>query len=399
MIIVKVVYISSTASGMFSQSIYFDLLQEFIKNGHEVYCVYAEEKRDNMETRSFSIEGIEYLGIKTGNVSKNPNLISKGLATLTIDKLFIKGIKSYWGDIDFDLILHTSPPITFIKTLEYFKKKNIPIYLMLKDIFPQNAIDLRLFRRKGLIHRSFLKMEKRTYDLSDYIGVMSPKNKEFLLENNPRLKGKIGLLPNSIAIKKDKVQLKSRCDLGLPEDKVLYLYGGNLGIPQSPDFIIECIKEMETIDNSNFIICGWGAETNKITNYIKKNNIKNTLYLGSKDVETFNQITLACDVGLIFLDFKFTIPNFPQRLLSYLDASLPVICATDTVSDIGQIAETNEFGYFVESIDSKAWRKKVLKLSNNSELRKKMGQNGNSFLKDNYDVSIAYNTIVEQIKG
>jgi hypothetical protein len=55
------------------------------------------------------------------------------------------------------------------------------------------------------------------------------------------------------------------------------------------------------------------------------------------------------DVGLIFLDHRFTIPNFPSRLLDYLDASLPVIVATDPVTDVGLLLEKSGAGLRCES--------------------------------------------------
>ena len=50
----------------------------------------------------------------------------------------------------------------------------------------------------------------------------------------------------------------------------------------------------------------------------------------------------SCDVGLIFLDKRFTIPNFPSRLLSYMQASMPVLAATDVNTDIGKVIEEGE---------------------------------------------------------
>lgn len=394
----KIVYISSSPAGMRSQSIYFDLMQSFVEKGHEVYCVFAEEKRNEQNTHTFFENGIQYLGVRTGNLSKNPNLFSKAMATLMIDGQFRNAIAHYFKDVAFDLVLYSTPPITFVKTIEYFKEKDIKVYLMLKDIFPQNAVDLQMFRKGGLIHRFFKRKEKRVYDLSDYIGVMSEANKEFLLNQEPQLKDKVDILPNAIKINENVQKQLDRSALGLPEDDVLFLYGGNIGKPQSPEFIIQCIQEMEQVAGAKFIICGWGAKTQMIIDYIEAHNIKNTQYLGSKDVETFNQITKACDVGLIFLDYRFTIPNFPQRLLSYLDASLPVICATDEACDMGSIAKANGFGYYVPSIDSEAWKAHVVKLTQDKQLREEMGYKGHQYLKAHYDVQLAYAQIVKQIK-
>ena len=40
--------------------------------------------------------------------------------------------------------------------------------------------------------------------------------------------------------------------------------------------------------------------------------------------EEYDELVPACDVGLILLDPRFTIPNFPSRLLTYMEFSMPV---------------------------------------------------------------------------
>lgn len=393
----KIAYISSTASGMRSKGIYYDLMQEFIRNGHEVHCIYAEEKRNGFNTRRYNENGIKYLGVKTGNIEKNPNLINKAFATVSIDSKYLSAIKKHLGNQEFDLVLYSTPPITFIKTLKYFRMKNTPIYLMLKDVFPQNAVDLEMFNKQGLIHKFFKRKEIQNYNAADYIGVMSEANMDYILNEYPYLESKMKVLPNSINTDTLPVKKFTRKDLNLPEDDLIVIYGGNLGKPQSPDFIIECMNQVEKRDDISFIICGTGACSEQISNHIKSNNLKKTQYLGQKNVEDFEQITLNSDIGLIFLDYRFTIPNFPQRLLSYLGASLPVVCATDKVTDIGTIAENNKFGISVPSNDSSQWIQKIISLSDDSTARKCMGKNGKEYLKSNYDVKQSYQTIINQI--
>lgn len=52
---------------------------------------------------------------------------------------------------------------------------------------------------------------------------------------------------------------------------------------------------------------------------------------------------------MIFLDYRFTIPNFLSRLLSYMQAKLPVLAVTDVNTDIGRIIEDGNFGWWCES--------------------------------------------------
>lgn len=395
----KVLYISSTMAGIHNKSIYSDLLNEFNQNGHEVHVMYAREKRLNLETEVYSKNGIEYLGIKTGDITKNTNFINKGISTVAIDPLFNRAYKKHWKDKTFDLVLFSTPPITMLKTLKVLKKENPEaiFYLMLKDIFPQNAIDIELISENGLISKYFEHQETQLYNFFDRIGTMSPLNKTYLLGKHPYLEAKVEVLPNAIALEEGLTQA-TRKEFNLPEDKVLLFYGGNLGLPQGLDFLVECIESLRYNPDCAFVIAGSGGNQDIILDYIEYNNLDNVYFLGQIAEQQFRKLTRVCDIGLIYLDHRFTIPNFPQRILSYMEASLPIICATDPNTDIGTIAEANNYGFSVISNDVKTWNFKAKQLIKSEALRKEMGSNGYKHLLNNYTSKQAYNIIVSSIK-
>lgn len=208
----NIIFLTNDELGpMSSQGIFTDLLREFYKNGHSVYAVCANEKKHKKRTNISVDKGINVLRVKTGNVTQ-VNMIEKGFSTLLVKKQFKKAIKKYLGNIKFDLVLYSTPPITLANVIKYIKKKsNAKSYLLLKDIFPQNAIDLDLFKENGMIHIYFRKVERDFYELSDYIGCMSEANIKYLINNNPQIsKNKIELSPNSIEPIKIDVSSESK---------------------------------------------------------------------------------------------------------------------------------------------------------------------------------------------
>ena len=102
--------------------------------------------------------------------------------------------------------------------------------------------------------------------------------------------------------------------------------------------------------------------------------------------EQYERVVRSCDVGLIFLDYRFTIPNFPSRLLAYMDAGLPILAATDVNTDIGRIIEGARMGVWCESTDSLKFTEKVRGLCENTNLRKLQGIRGMQFLLEQYSV-------------
>lgn len=375
-------------------SIYCDLLRCFKEKGHSIYTVSPNEKRTGRPTELLCTDDVHMLNVAVGNVTKNSNLISKGLATVTLEGLFIKAIKKYFADVRFDLVIYSTPPITFSKVISYIKKRDgAKSYLLLKDIFPQNAVDIGMMKTSGpmgLIYKNFRKKEKKLYAISDRIGCMSQANVDYVLKHNPEIAPKdVEICPNSIEVTDKSVDTATRQSIrekyGIPLDKTVFVYGGNLGKPQGIPFLIECLKTQKENDQAYFLIVGAGTEASKLKTYVQQEAADNIRIMDRLPKEDYDRMVAACDVGLIFLDHRFTIPNFPSRLLSYMQAKLSVLACTDPNTDIGQVITAGGFGWWCESNSTDAFVECVNKACE-ADLTP-MGENGYAYLEEHYSVA------------
>ncbi|WP_336866201.1 glycosyltransferase family 4 protein [Peribacillus frigoritolerans] len=385
--------------------IYTDLMREFVKKNHNVFIISPTEKRKQKTTSLIDKGNYKILKLQIGNIQKT-NMIEKGISTLTLESNFLRGIKNYFSEVKFDLVIYSTPPITLQKAVEYVKMRDdAKAYLLLKDIFPQNAVDLGMIKKKGIIgvlYSYFRYKEKKLYEISDYIGCMSQANVDFLLKCNPEISTNIvEVCPNSIEplrIKKDEKEIREiKNRYNIPLDKTVFIYGGNLGKPQGIDFLIDCLKANKANEKVHFVIAGSGTEFQKLKtffNYEQPDNAQMFEQLPKGDYEI---LANSCDVGLIFLDKRFTIPNFPSRLLSYMQASMPVLAATDVNTDIGEVVEQGEFGFWCESSNVEQFNKRVQQLCDN-KLRIQMGVNARRYLEDNYTAKHSYEIIMNHIK-
>ena len=384
------------------KGIYTDLLRQFKDNGHKVYVVSPREKRLNKPTEYVNENGVHFLRVKIGNITKT-NVVEKGISTVMIENIFLKAIKKYINNVKFDLIIYSTPPISFEKIIRYVKKRdNAKTYLLLKDIFPQNAVDLNMFSKNNPIYWHFRNKEKRLYRNSDYIGCMSQANVDFLLQHNPEISPDIvEVCPNSIeplTVEKDEKKIAEiKEKYNIPLDKTVFIYGGNLGKPQGIEFLIECLKSNKNNEQIYFIIAGSGTEFGKLKTFFDNEKPKNAQLFAQLPKDDYEMLANSCDVGLIFLDKRFTIPNFPSRILSYMQASIPVLAATDVNTDLGQVIEDGNFGFWCESSDVAEFNKKVQLLCD-STLRREMGANARRYLEDNYTAKHSYEIIMRHFK-
>ena len=388
-----------------TRGIYEDLLRLFRDEGHQVYIVCPVERRLGLATSLCENKGVNTLSVKTLNIQKT-NVIEKGIGTLLIENQYRTAIKEFLSDVKFDLILYSTPPITFPKVINYLKQHNPQAitYLLLKDIFPQNAVDLGLMSKtgvKGLLYRFFRNKEKRLYGLSDYIGCMSLANVNYVLSHNVEISHeRVEVAPNSVALNEDTLEpldkIRVREEYGLPNKKPVFIYGGNLGKPQGIPFLIECLEANAKREDCYFVVIGTGTELPKLKSWYSTNNPKNVTVMDGLPKDKYNKLVRACDVGLIFLDHRFSIPNYPSRLLSYLVNKMPVLCATDPNTDIGRIAEEHGYGLWCESNSVDGFTVILDKMIHSDRLT--MGEKGYEFLKKNYLVENTYDAIMRHME-
>ena len=391
-------------TSIYNKDIYTDLLREFISNGHNVYIISPSERRQGIKTGIIKEGNSIILRVQTGNVQKT-NIIEKGISTVLIDFQFITAIKKYFFNKHFDLLLYPTPPITITKSIKYIKQRDsTATYLMLKDIFPQNAVDIGLMGKngiKGLIYHYFRNKEKKLYALSDCIGCMSRANVKYVLDHNPEIeKKRVVLSPNCIEVTDmsitDSDRRQIRQEYGIPEGKIVYIYGGNLGKPQGIDHMIDCIKSQYNNNRVFFLIIGDGTEYEKLDRFVKSSHQDNVKLLNSLPKDDYMHIVGSCDIGLLFLDHRFTIPNFPSRLLDYMAAKLPTLACTDTSTDVGTVIVNGGFGWWCESDDISSFNK-VVNESIESNL-KAMGEVAFQYLQTNWSVERQYNSIIKSIE-
>ena len=385
-------------------SSYETLLRTFQKYGDKIFVACACEKRSSESPGIYTDKEMTILRVATGNMTGNIGLIEKGISTITIDSLFKKAIKKHYNEVKFDLIMYPTPPITLVNTVEYIKRRTgAKTYLLLKDIFPQNAVDMGMMSKsgiKGILYHHFRNKEKKLYAVSDFIGCMSPANVEYVVRHNPEVNPEIvEVCPNCCRIPQEDPTLMERdstllrAKYNIPNDAVIFLYGGNLGKPQGIPFLINCLDKIKNNGKVFFIIIGEGSEYHKLRKFVDESGIKNTILLDYLPKAEYQEIANKCDVGLIFLDYRFSIPNFPSRSLACLTSAMPMLVATDPVCDMGDIAEANGFGVKCLSNDPESFAKAVDMMVKAN--RKDMGKNAWKFFLDNYTVDIAYSIIMK----
>lgn len=385
------------------RNMYVDLVKEIASRGYKVYIVSPRQKREKMPTELIDEGNIQILHVKTGNITKTRSFVEKGISTILLENQYRKAINKYFANINFDMVIYSTPPITFNNIIKSYKKnQNSKTYLMLKDIFPQNAVDIEAIKQGSFIWKYFRSKEIQLYNISDTIGTMSPANVNYVLNHNKYIDtNKLEVFPNAVKpIPRPKSTAKDRPLLekyNIPIDATLFIYGGNLGRPQGIDFLLQVIEQFHEVTNAYLLIVGDGTEFDRIEKFVKKKERKNVTILRRLPKDEYDKLMSNTDVGLIFLDERFTIPNFPSRIISYMENAVPILAATDVSTDVKNVLINSNSGFWCRSGDLETFISKAKILTNDKKLRKNMGINGRIYLEENYDITQTVDILIKHL--
>jgi hypothetical protein len=327
------------------KSIYADMVNEFIKIGHSVDYLFPSEENFNLNVNNNSITSIQ-LGLK---FQKTKDFFRKFLSYKLIEKKVSRKIKE--SNLVYDLLIISTPSIFQLKIIKIFKKKypDSRTLLLLKDIFPDNAIDLNLFVNlpfnKHLIQYFHL-IEENLYKSVDFIGCMNQSNINYISNKHPYLKTKLFVSHNSI--KSYPLELQE-IDYTFPKNSLKFVFLGNIGLPQNISSFEVFIKR--TKPNIFFLIIGSGTKVNFLKKLEKDypQKIKVINHLSNRQlIDSYLNIM---DAGLVLLNPNFKVPNYPSKLLTYLNAKLPIIAFTDKHNEISDVIKSYNLGYWSDFND------------------------------------------------
>lgn len=377
-----------------------DLSDEFHKKGANVYVMTMEEKRHGRETSMTVENGYNILRVQTGNYFNCKTRLEKIITILTLPYKFVSAAKTYLHNINFDLIVTHTPFVSSHRIIVPLKRYfHCPSHLILWDIFPQNAYDIGIIRNK-YIFNYFKRNELKMLGSYNKIWCMSKGNVDYMVSNYPELsRSTIDLLYNSSQIKDlpniNKLSIRSR--FGYRDNDVIAIFGGNMGIPQALDNVLNLASRVRGIENAQFLFIGDGTEFERLKVLALSMQLKNTKFIKQVAREEYEEITFAADIGIVSLDERFTVPNFPSKTIDYFKLKLPILASLDECSakDYGYfLTYIAKAGMFALASDEDELFDSYFKLYSDSNLRLSLGNNGRKFYEHELDVARAYKRIL-----
>lgn len=178
----------------------------------------------------------------------------------------------------------------------------------------------------------------------------------------------------NVSEKFDWHELKSKKELGIPEDKELIIVqGSGLNVDRG---IEEAILAMQLINNTILLIVGDGDVIPNAKELVKAHKLETkVLFFGKRSYKEMMQFTRYASIGLALdkpksLNYRFALPN---KLFDYIQANTAVICSD--LIEIKKIVEKYDIGVSVNEISPKSIANSINELLSNKEKLNQLKEN------------------------
>jgi glycosyltransferase involved in cell wall biosynthesis len=374
-----------------------ELGSEFKRLGHSVVLIAPGSPEQPSKLNVVNIQGIEYWKFKSG-VLRGQGKIKRAINETLLSYKAWHAIKSKVRSTNFDLVVCYSPSIFFGLLVKKIKEETKAYsYLVLRDNFPQWAIDEGIISKGSLLEKYFRCFEEINYKVSDKIGLMSPKNNEIFNQQTSDKYSSQVLFNWADLAENITTPFDLRKKLNLTNE-FIYFYGGNIGHAQDMGNLLRLASSMQCIDNVHFVFLGQGDEVDLVKDTITLQDLTNTSFLPSVTQDEYKSILKEVDVGLFSLSKHHKSHNFPGKLLGYMHAGLPILGSVNFGNDLIDIVAENNAGYIFVNGEDELFSASAKELAKSPDLRVKTGDKGKQLLKSVFSVESAAQKILSAME-
>ena len=290
-----------------------DLSQQFAALGHQPVMIVpaslVSQKPWTVETHG----DIEVLRL-AAPPTRGPSLIRRGLAEMWLPFAMLRNMrKSPFASTKWDLIVWYSPPIFFGPLIWALRRMSGGhTYLILRDIFPEWAVDLGLVRR-GVVYLGLKAIAAFQYTVADVIGVQTPSNLVYLRRWARSPRRRVEVLHNWLTVTPDigcSIEIKNTALAG----RKIFAYIGNMGVAQGMDIFVDLIQSLRHRDDLGFLFVGRGTEFANLVAEKASRDLNNVLFFDEIDSSEIPGLLAQCQVGLVALHPDHKTPQHSREV-------------------------------------------------------------------------------------
>lgn len=319
-----------------------DLSHELVRQGH-LLTVMIPAPDLSEPWRLEKLGGVEVLRLRAPR-TKDMSYVRRTIGEFLMPFAMRRRLhKSPLADVRWDGVIWYAPTIFLGPIVNALKKvSHCPSYLIIRDIFPEWAVDMGLLGR-GLPYRFFKAVERYQYSVADVIGVQTPANLPYFNQFGLNPGQHVEVLQNWLADAPN-----AGCSISVAHSplagRTIFVYAGNMGVAQGIGVVIDLAEQMRNRDDIGFLFVGRGSDAKRLRDEAIRRALGNVVFYDEIEPEEIPGLYAQCHVGVVALDPRHKTHNIPGKFLTYMQAGLPVLACINPGNDLIQIIEDERVG-------------------------------------------------------
>ena len=325
-----------------------DLSREIVRQGHEL-TVLLPDSDLNAGWALDEYDAAQVLRLRAPK-TKDAGYVRRTLAEWLMPHAMRRNLrKSPLADQQWDGVVWYSPSIfhgPLVRTLK--RKSRCRGYLIIRDIFPEWAVDLGLMR-PGLVYRFFKRIAQKQYEAADIIGVQTPGNLNYFAAWEAARNGRsVEVLQNWLDAPAS-ARSRIRIDETSLSGRKIFVYAGNMGVAQGMDILLDLAARMRSRSDIGFLFVGRGSDADRLKEIAVARKLDNVLFLDEIDPDEIPDLYAQCFAGLVALDPRHKSHNIPGKFLTYMQNGLPVLANVNPGNDLADLIRRENVGEVCEN--------------------------------------------------
>ena len=329
-----------------------DLALEWVRQGHRVtVMVPAPDLPTPWQLED--LQGVEVLRLRAAQ-TKDVGLLRRALAELSLPlRMGWNWRASPLRDRRWDGVVWYSPTI-FLGPLAWWLKRHSHArgYLVLRDIFPEWAVDMGLMGR-GLPYWFFKAVERLQYRVADVIGVQSRAALSYFAGWKGQGTRRVEVLQNWLA-DAPLAPCSITVGQGPLAGRRVFVYAGNMGQAQGLDVVLDAAALLRDDNRLGFLLVGRGTEAARLRERARSMGLDHVVFHDEIDPSEIPGLYTQCHAGLVILDPRHRTHNVPGKFLSYMWAGLSVLACVNEGNDLIDLIREDDVGVAVHECTAAA---------------------------------------------
>ena len=324
-----------------------DLSREFARQGHFVTVMLPAPDQQQAWLIE-EVDGVQVIRLKAPR-TKDIGYFLRTLGELVMPFAMLRQLrKSTLANERWDGVIWYAPSIFHGPLASALKRASgCKGYLIIRDIFPEWAVDMGLMGR-GLPYRFFDLVARYQYSVADVIGVQTLGNLRYF-EGWQRMHGRnLEVLQNWLG-KPAQVRCPIRVSETLLSGRKVFVYAGNMGVAQGMSILVDLAERLLSRADIGFLFVGRGSEAARIKGIAQAKQLDNVFFFDEIHPDQILDLYAQCSAGIVSLDSRHKSHNIPGKFLTYMQSGLPVLANVNSGNDLAKIIRNERVGQVCES--------------------------------------------------